>query len=385
MNGIDVASNSALLKVVENLDKQNALLASMAANNGALPVKDWASVQAIVRMGMASKVFSIGDQLVCKKEDKKLVWDIIGIDHDIPSDKHLTHSMTLQLNECYKNYQIDAAEALYYCAEELSAGTYYFTIHNYDEAYGGNRSYYFTLANPVPAGGQIDFRWGYNSYASASKIKTYSSSESTVVIEEVNVTEGTEGTFLGVTDGSYENMNRAESVRFGSNRWGQSAIRQWLNSDAENNWWVPSSKFDRSANYASTAGFLKGMDEDFLSVMGKVNKRTALSTVGNGVGYEDSDELMFLLSRSEVYGGAENGVNDGNPYAYYKDYSDLASAGLSTDSNRIKYLNDSASYWWLRSASTNTTDYLYRVSQSGSLNISYAINNNGIAPACCIV
>ena len=385
MNGIDVASNSALLKVAENLDAQNSLLASMAVNNGALPIKDWASVQSIVRMGMASKVFSIGDQLVCNKDDKKLVWDIIGIDHDIPSDKHFTHSMTLQLNECYKNYQIDAAEALYYCAEELPAGTYYFTIHNHDEAYGGNTSYYFTLTKPVPAGGQIDFRWGYNTQASASKIKTYSSSSSTDGIEEVNVTKGTAGTFLGVTDGSYENMNRAERVRFGSNRWGQSAIRQWLNSDAENNWWKPSNKFDRPANYASTAGFLNGMDEDFLSVIGRVNKRTALSTVADGGGNETSEELIFLLSRSEVYGDVENGIDEGNAYAYYKDYSDLLSAGLGTDSNRIKYLNNSANYWWLRSSSTNTTDYLRRVSQNGSLNISYAFNNNGIAPACCIV
>lgn len=71
-------------------------------------VESWADVQKIVRAGQAAKYFSVGDQFVCEKAkfdgtSERLVWDIIGIDHDAPSDPQFTHSITLQLHELYKN------------------------------------------------------------------------------------------------------------------------------------------------------------------------------------------------------------------------------------------------------------------------------------------
>lgn len=351
-----------------------------------LSVDSWANIQKIVRLGLAPKVFSIGDQFTVTKGSTNLVFDVIGIDHDTPVDTQYKHSMTLQLHDCYNNFQVDASEAMYYCAEELPAGTYYFTIHNYDATYGGNTSYYFTLANAVPAGGQIDFRWGYNVQASTCKISTYENATSTTAIETVAVTEGTEGTFLGTTDGKSENMNHAHRMRYGSNRWGQSSIKQWLNTEAEGNaWWTPTNIFDRPPSGRATAGFLNGMDADFISVLGKVNKRTALNTVTDGGGYEDSEELMFLISRSEVYGGLENSVNEGNPYPYYKDFSDLTSAGTGTDSNRIKYLSGAARYWWLRSPNPGYANIVRYVYTTGIIHNNVANYTNGVAPACCII
>jgi len=348
--------------------------------------ESWVDVQRIVRLGLAPKAFKIGDQLTMKKGDKELVWDIIGFDQDTPTDSQYEHSMTIQLHDCFMNFQFDAPEALYYCEEELPTGTYYFTIHNYDATYGGNKSYYFTLANAVPAGGQIDFRWGYNVQASTCSIKTYESSVSKTAIETVSVTEGTEGTFLGTTDGKTQNMNHAHRIRYGSNRYSQSAIKQWLNSNAEGNaWWTPTNIYDRPSSNVATVGFLNGMDEDFLAVLGAVNKRTALNTVTDGGGYEDSSELMFLISRSEVYGGKENSVDEGSPYQYYSELSDLSSAGTGTDSNRIKYLNGSARYWWLRSPNSGYGNYVRCVYTTGNVNVSYANYSNGVAPACCII
>ena len=41
-------------------------------------------------------------------------------------------------------------------------------------------------------------------------------------------------------------MNHAHRLRYGSNRYKESAIRQWLNSDkAGGTWWQPQSEFDR--------------------------------------------------------------------------------------------------------------------------------------------
>jgi hypothetical protein len=39
-----------------------------------------------VRSGLADKVFRVGDQFVSNYDTGTIVWDIIGIDHDTPSD-----------------------------------------------------------------------------------------------------------------------------------------------------------------------------------------------------------------------------------------------------------------------------------------------------------
>ncbi len=347
-----------------------------------LHISDWVSVQSIVREGRAPEVFAIGDQLICNhKTYGELVWDIIGFDHDVPVDSTKTHSMTVQLHSIPDSLQFDASEALYYAETELPAGTYNFTLlAGYDVTYGGGKTYYFTIAKPVPAGGQIVFNWGYNKQAADCKIATYGSQTSTTVIETVAVTEGNEGTALS-------NTNHSHRIRYGSNRWTQSAIRQWLNSDeASGAWWKPSNIYDRPVNYTSSkSGFLNGIDADFISVIGEVTKRNALNTVSDGGGYEDSTERMFLVSRGEVYGGNENGINEGKPYPYYSEFSDLASASTGADVNRIKYKNSTAAYWWLRSCNSGNGNNVRNVNPSGSINLSYASSSIGVAPACNII
>ncbi len=58
--------------------------------------KSWAEVQRIVKSGQASRIFNIGDQLICNKNGVAHVWDIIGIDYDTP--ENYNHSITLQLH-----------------------------------------------------------------------------------------------------------------------------------------------------------------------------------------------------------------------------------------------------------------------------------------------
>ena len=386
MSGIDIASNSALLSVAEKLDTQNIFLSAIAGKDGGLPIKDWGTVQALVRAGLAPKVFSIGDQFTVAKGDTQLVFDVIGFDHDVPVDTQYTHSMTLQLHDCYTIFQFDAPEALYYCAEELPAGTYYFTIHDYDAAYGGNSSYYFTLEKAVPAGGQLDLRWNFGTHVLSCKLNTYESSASVSPIETVSISEGTEGVFLGVADGTYERMNHVERTRCGSNNWFQSGIKQWLNTDSKGGlWWVSASLYDRPLAGNETSGFLSDVDKDFISVLGKVNKRTLLNAVTDGGGYKDCEELIFLLSRSEVYGGAENGIEEGEAYAYYKDFSELENPGTYVDTNRIKYFEGSPKNWWLRSPHPSVPRNPRYIEATGVVNNGYASNAYGVAPGCCVI
>lgn len=372
---------------VEKMDNQNLLLAAIASNGGGIKIDSWSAVQQVVRLGLASKVFAIGDQFVSTKGETQLVWDVIGFDRDIPADSQFKHSMTIQMHDCYTSEQFDAPEALYYAPDGLAAGTYNFTLlSGYETAYGGGKTYQFTLTKAVPAGGQIMFPWTYQKQASTVLVSTYENATSSAAIESVSVTEGSEGTNLGTADGNTENMNHTHKICYGSNRWLHSSIRQWLNSDkAANAWWKPQNVFDRPPSNITKAGFLTNMDNEFMSAIGKVKKRTARNTVADGGGYEDTDELIFLPSRSEMYGSLENNVNEGEPYPYYANYSDLSVARTGADTNRIKYQNGTVKYWWLRSPDSGSGKYVRYINSTGGVSSTNAYNSVGIAPACCIV
>ena len=374
----------------EKMDTQNVLLAGLLeAQSGSIKPTSWANVQALVRAGLHNKVFSIGDQLVCQKGSSNITWDVIGIDHDTPADSQFTHSLTLQLHDCLSStMQYDAPEALYYAASGLSAGTYNFTIQSgYDETYGGGKTYQFTLTQDVPVGGQLTFGWANNTQAVNAKITSYSGATSTTQIEQVSVTEGNGGTSLGTTDGTNTNVNHIHRVRFGSNNPLQSALRQFLNSDkSAGNVWTPQTNFDRPPAWAgNTAGFMSDLDSDFLAVTGKVNKTTALNTVTDGGGSVTLDDKFFLLSRSEVYGGLENNINEGSPYPYYKDYSNFSEASEAADINRIKYRNGTAQLWWLRSPYAVAANSVRGVSTGGIVSQYSSSGVYGIAPACNII
>ena len=73
-------------------------------------ITTWAGVQGVVRAGLADKFFSIGDQFVTEFDGTPSVWDVIGIDHDKPTDPRFTHSLTIQSHDCLLNAQFDAPE-----------------------------------------------------------------------------------------------------------------------------------------------------------------------------------------------------------------------------------------------------------------------------------
>ena len=287
---------------IEKMDMQNALLKAIATQGGGgsnvpVEINSWSVVQQMVRLGIAAKVFSIGDQLVCNHETYgTLVWDIIGIDHDTPANSEFKHSLTIQLHDCIgaATFQFDAAEP----------------------------------TNP---------------------------------------------------DSSRKSN--------GSNNWLESGIRQWLNSDGNaGTWWEAKTEYDVKPSYASsTAGFLKGLDAEFLSTVGEVSKITARNTVTDGGDSDTSTEKFFLPSMTEVYGGLNNNIAEGVAYPYYADNSVLSSAGEGADANRIKYRNGATQHWWLRSPNTSNSYNARCVFSTGAVNYYGAVNSSGVAPACCII
>ena len=77
------------LPTKEQFDVQNTLLASIASNTGTggIKINNWEDVQRLVRMGLHTKMFTVGDQFVANYNDVPFTWDVIGINHDIPTDE----------------------------------------------------------------------------------------------------------------------------------------------------------------------------------------------------------------------------------------------------------------------------------------------------------
>lgn len=256
-------------------------------------VKSWADVQQIIREGKAKKVFSIGDQLKCVHGDAGiLTWDIIGIDHDTPSDPNFTHSITLQLHDSF------------------------------------------------PIG----------------RIRTH------------------------FTDGD---------------TWKDSMVRYWLNT--------PNSEYKRPADVGSSVynhSFIYNLDEEFMNVVGTVEKKTR-SRDSNTL--DTTIDKFFLLSCFEVFGtsvpwtGYTNyGVGEGTVYEYYKQRSEHASPTNDADSGRIKYcysIVDNKPYnyqvahgWGLRSPYGPMADWsIMRDGKITTVNATAVnISASYIMPACCI-
>lgn len=367
----------------EKMDTMNQFLAAIATGQGgSLKPTSWSDVQALVRKGLASKVFAVGDQLTCQRGSTTLVWDIIGFDIDTPADKQFTHSMTLQLHEVFDFVQFNAPAAMYYAEEELTAGTYHVTPKNgWSGGMGNGKTYQFTLAKAVPKGGQIVWNGAWDQDPLKYDIKTYASPTSTTVIETVKPTEGTGGTELTT-------LNSGQRMCYGSNNYKESAVRGWLNSDkVAGSVWTPATNYDRPPSWVSNkAGFMNGMDADFLAVIGKTTKVTCRNNVTDGGGFDTTKDKFFLLSRRELFMGDEvSSVKEGEPYPYYSDYSDYTSPNTGADSNRVKYKNGSPQWQWERTPYAGYSSGVRGVNGTGDLNFSNAYGSGGVAPACNVI
>src|SRR5690554_6333943 len=77
----------ALLDAISGkVDLSNRLLALISHGQTKAVLNSWQQVQHIVRAGLHHQVFQIGDQFVALFDGEPFVWDVIGIDHDKPTD-----------------------------------------------------------------------------------------------------------------------------------------------------------------------------------------------------------------------------------------------------------------------------------------------------------
>ena len=397
---VDLVTETTAKAILEEEKHRNALLALLAADSMATFKTDIKGIQSLVRNGVAAKVFNIGDQIVVPWTDK-----VTGQSYQVPLDVVHFGNVELKSGETVPamylqwhystpaGVMFDSFEAIYYAKEELPAGTYNFNVkETWSKALAGD--YQFTLKNPVPQGGQIaGLKLLADTEPAKWKVQTFKNKTDTEPIEEAAVTSGKAGVSLGVLEkAGNAQLNSIHRAAYGYNRWGQSAIRQWLNSTAApTKWWNPQNDYDRPPDQLATMhGFMSGFEKDFLDVLGTIKVTTALNTVTDTSegATEVTYDKFFLPALEQIY--AQNQLaGEGEYWEYWKRATGAREpqAWYTAYPERITYAinaQTSAQGVRLRSAYRYLGYVTWYVLTSGNVNNYYACNAYRCAPACVI-
>lgn len=368
---------------------------------------NWHDIREVVRKGKAQQFYPLGTVLYDDFDStntNRTAYEVVAYNHFNDSSlsaQGYVDSMTLCEKYVRYGVAVDATEALMAVTTELPAGTYKFTIPNYDATHGGNKTYYFVLNNSVPVGGQLVLNWPYQ--AVPRTITTYASATATTSIESYGTAanplpEWVEGTSpeaidLGTvtlsataTTNTYGIFNHIHRARYGSNNYAQSGIRQYMNATTTN-WWTPQTIFDRRHNLNSSTGILGTLNTDFVNVLAtpsitNIANNTFEYQSLNGdtftlnTEYTIDTDKLFLLSHSEINLSASPTL--GTVLDYYID---------ADNTKRIKYdrtNNSTARYWWFRTPYPTSASYVRLCNTSGALGDNYAGDGYGCVPACII-
>jgi len=399
-----VATEETLLKilgVVSGIEGYSEMQAT------GIDADSWTGIKKMVQNGIMKRSYPVGSRITDtwnKDENTPITapWDVVHYDDD---------------DNCYLKWHystpdgmaFDAPEAIYYAGEDgLAAGTYHITIGTaYGDGWQKDASIQFTLAETLPAGGQIFIDCGTNNkndVTAGRPVRTYASGSDTTPIETTTTSAGTGGTSLGTigpetvhkTNGQ---LNAIVRVVYGYGRWSQSAIRQWLNSEeAAGAWWAPQNGWDRPPAYAATArGFLAGYTEEFINVLDTVDVVTALNTVeGFTETTETTKDRIFLSSLQEMYAAPQLADVEGEDWDYYKTLAgEIGLPGRipTGASNKFEELitynasaTSSAVAVWLRSAHRGLAGNAWSLYNAGYFsNYGTAYNALRACPACKIL
>ena len=183
---------------------------------------------------------------------------------------------------------------------------------------------------------------------------------------------------------------------YGNNRYSQSNIDQWLNSQAAP-WYSARHSYDAPPNnanvwsnyneYDTEAGFLSNFEADFRKAILDAVIRVAKNTVTDGGGYEDITRKVFLLSNTEVGLSNENGVAEGTLWSYFSSAARRQCYPTAEAVSNSEYTSSSLNassywWWWLRTPYASYASNARVVYTDGSLNGSGAYTGYyGVRPA----
>jgi hypothetical protein len=235
------------------------------------------------------------------------------------------------------------------------------------EAYLGMSGTWVKIGVSLPSAGTPlnDFTWAQIDYISENGLmsdyfnigdtKNVTIGSATYVVEIVGFShdDRADGSGkVGLTFGLKDCLNTAyqmNSSNTNSGGWGGCALRATLRGDIWNQ--LPS---------------------DLRDVIKEVTKKTS---AGGASGIINSiSDTLFLFAEKEIFGSKQYSVDgEGTQYARF-----------TASNTRIKKLNGSAMYWWLRSPYSSYTYLFCAVNTSGAANYLNADNSYGVCFGFCI-
>lgn len=377
---------------------QNAAIDLLASDKRAELVTNVAEIAQLCKNGEILEVMDYGDEIHPE-------W-VEGSDHYNPA-MNLCHEADAVLEDQESIHgaffewdktlpfatQFDAPEAIYYFDGTESAGTYYIPIGvDYGTGWSHLKAIQFTLTAAPDADDQLVIDCGQNNANDPTDGRTWNvyAKGSTVSKQSGTTSNGTSGNSLGTispTDAQATNgrLNAMARVVYGYNRWSQSGLRQYLNSDADSGWWTPQNPWDRPHALASTKkGFLAGYDASVRQYFKPIKVVTVACNADNNV--EDiTYDRVFLSSLEQMYCVPQFSGKEGEYWEYYKRLLGRTTPAptSATYARLIKYgLGGTTAQNCFRRSATRYYAYtVWYVNASGHVTTTNAFNANRCAPS----
>ena len=169
-----------------------------------------------------------GDEILITEAFQNILFDVV--DHRTvtdPVDGVSKPAMILMMHHVIYGRPVDEPEALIYAAEAIAAGSYKFKCVNDPWTNGNNDKYfYFTLAQAVPAGGQIVVSAAYNAALSGWTLNTaYSVEDKFFLASRDELGWGTENVAEGSVFKAYNGAANVDRIKYDLSA--QSTARGW--------------------------------------------------------------------------------------------------------------------------------------------------------------
>ena len=337
-----VITDATLTKIKNELHKQNEKLRDFVELYAA---STWDTVQLNVKTGEAPGLYPVGTEMVCQYTYNIVAYDfpwIVVAHRPVVWQDGTEHpGMILQSKfATFESIQFDAPEQIEATEETAQEGWYYC----------GRSGDTYTMLD-LAVGATIP----YANYDHVYK----------------------------------GDVNHRDIYRYGYNRYLKSGQRQWLNSAACNgDWWESQHNGDcPPSQLANYAGFMAGLDDDFLAVVNPIKVQVAANTVTDLGDTDIMYDLFFLPSVEEMYGLPQAAGVEGDYFPYWKTKTGLSNPDNSANAGRIITAIDnqsSAQTCRLRSASRGSAYIAWYVYATGTLSGGNANTSYRCAPACAI-
>ena len=368
---------------VRPITGRTGLRVQFPAQNGEELTKEWQKLRVY-----GPRKYPVGAQITVGAYDgKDLVWDVVDYGTKIdPSIGAARPCVTLLLHNLIPSHEFDTKEKFYYVDESvfpsgMPAGTYHFTCQGRTSPKTADNGvdFQFTLQYGISVGGYIMLDTSVSSNLNGSYLRVRATATAGYDRERAQITVGSEGTYLGTSDGNTPFMNQIMRAMGGSNMYAESNVRQWLNATGgPNAWWQANDLFDQPPTYPQFAGFLHDMDSDFVDAVAVTNVSCRANSAYVRPGYTTNSvytvaDKFFLPSRDEMGLGAD-GVAEGTVWAMY-DGTDAASL-------RRKDTNQNQCNWLLRSPYPSTVASIRYVNTRGVISNAESFYQFAVSPAC---